>query len=132
MQKINIDHVNFTVKNFDETAKWYKDIFDFKIVEIGLNEDGEKWGILRNEDSMLAIYETKQLRIEQEGFKIYHFGFRLTDEKDWLLRLNTYKLQTYYNSPVIYPHSKSWYVKDPTGHTIEISLWENDKIRFST
>ena len=48
----------------------------------------------------------------------------------WLEKIETYNLELEYGGEVDYPHSKSWYVFDPTGFGIEVALWNQDEIRF--
>ena len=56
MQVKHLDHVNLTVRSFDETVDWYRRIFGFEIVEEEV-EDGVRWGVIRSGDAMLCIYE---------------------------------------------------------------------------
>lgn len=119
---VRFDHINLTVRNYREAVEWYGKVFGFIPVEEGLN-GGEPWGTLRSGDSMLCIYQSPEHRV-------YHFGIRLTDEKKWAETVRNEKLETFYGSPIRYPHSKSWYVKDPTGQMIEVSFWDGDTVRF--
>ena len=54
------DHMNLTVKDFDETVDWYRRVFNFELVERDVTE-GVLWGILRSDggegDAMLCIYQ---------------------------------------------------------------------------
>ena len=131
-QNAILDHINFSVNSFDKTVKWYQRIFNFKLVENGQREDGNKWGIIKNGNSMFAFteYLKKKLHIGESELKINHFGLRLEDKDEWEEKLEKYKLQTYYGSPVRYENSTSWYVKDPSGHEIEVSIWKNNKVVF--
>jgi hypothetical protein len=84
---------------------------------------------------MLCIYESPDRTSpdddETERFhKIYHFGLRIHDRDAWEATLHERKLRTHYGSPMRYPHSTSWYVTDPTGHMIEVALWDNEEVRF--
>jgi catechol 2,3-dioxygenase-like lactoylglutathione lyase family enzyme len=132
--KTSIDHINLTVRNFEESAIWYGKLFGFEIVERGADEEGP-WGILRNGDVMLCIYE-RPLRENARSdasnrfHKINHFGLRIQDRKTWERTLRDHDIHTYYGDSVKYPHSTSWYVADPTGHMIEVVLWDGDQIRF--
>lgn len=134
-QAVAIDHLNFTVRDFAESARWYRDVFGFEKVEEGMEKDGP-WGILRAGDTMLCIYESPrltELRSSPESEKlhhIYHFGIRIHDRADWERTVKAQKLHVYYGGPVRYPHSTSWYIKDPTGHMIEVALWDEDEVRF--
>lgn len=127
-----LDHINFTVENFNETVKWYKNIFNFDLVESGFNLKGNKWGILKSGDTMLAIteYPNRKSYIDDSYHKVYHFGLRLIDKSEWLKKLKAFRLETFYSSPVNYPNSTSWYVKDPTGHEIEVAIWNQNKVIF--
>jgi len=132
--KISLDHLNLTVKDFDESATWYGAAFGFEIVEQGSYE-GLPWGVLQSGDSMLCIYESPSLGSPSDDetrrfHKIYHFGLRIHDRDRWEATLGELDIRTYYDSPVRHPHSTSWYVKDPTGHMIEVALWDDDVVRF--
>ncbi len=55
-------------------------------------------------------------------------------EKFWNLfseqKVREYNLDAFYSSPIPYPHSTSWYVKDPTGNEIEVAIWQNNEVKF--
>lgn len=136
MKNIVMDHVNLTVASFKESVEWYKNIFGFELVEEGLDQ-GKPWGIVRNGNHMLCIYE------EPEGIpldfnnpaharfhQIYHFGLRIRDRAEWEKTLAQFKPKVLYGGAMRYPHSTSWYVKDPTGYEIEVSYWDNDELKF--
>lgn len=127
-----LDHINFTVNNLQESITWYQKVFHFELVESGRSAKGKRWGILKSGDSMLAIteYPEKKVYEGEEFHQSYHFGLRLDDAKEWQEKIDKYQLKTYYMSPVKYPHSTSWYVKDPTGNEIEVAIWKNNEIRF--
>ncbi|MBY0472502.1 VOC family protein [bacterium] len=134
-KKAALDHLNLTVRNFEEAANWYGKVFGFRVVEQGL-DDGRPWGVLRSGDSMLCIYENPGLAVPRDEdsekfYKIYHFGLRIQNREVWEKTLREHRLATYYGSPLKYPHSTSWYVTDPTGHMIEVALWDNDQVRFA-
>ena len=132
-QQIKFDHLNLTVNNFEKTKSWYKKIFNFQLVEQGVNSEGLPWGILKSGDQMLVISETP-IRKQYDGnkyHKINHFSFRIDNQNEWEEILKKYNLETYYQSPVHYPNSTSWYVQDPSGYQIEISIWNNNKVVFN-
>lgn len=136
MKSLRMDHLNLTVNNFEQSARWYNEIFGFEIVEQGLQR-GKKWGVLRNDQALLCIYEVDD-RIaldpdnkEHEKFhRIYHFGLRINDRAQWEATLKEHQLPTYFASPLRYNHSTSWYVRDPNNYSIEVCLWDNDQISF--
>lgn len=128
-----LDHINFTVSNFNESVDWYKKIFNFDLVENGVSQEGRRWGILQSGDTMLAIteYPDRKWNFGEDYHQTYHFGLRLLDESEWEQKVREYKLETFYSSPIPYPHSTSWYVKDPTGNEIEVAIWKNNEVKFS-
>lgn len=133
---VALDHLNLTVRDFSESADWYKRVFGFLLVEEGMDKDGP-WGILRSGDFMLCIYESPSRSPLDEKdrrlfHQIYHFGLRVKDQRAWEETLNSEKLRTYYRSPVEYPYSLSWYIKDPTGYMIEVALWNDDQVSFNS
>ena len=132
----HLDHLNLSVTNFEQTREWYARVFGFELVEHGLSM-GVPWGVLRRGDAMLCIYEhpqrtlpSKQERQSGHLHGISHFGLRITDRVAWEDVAQRHALELYYDSPVRYPHSTSWYVRDPTGYEIEIALWDDDTTRF--
>lgn len=135
MEPVRFDHLNLSVRDFAEAAAWYQRVFGFEIVESGNMSDGQPWGILRSGDSMLCIYEQGQLLAvgdnpDSDRFhRVFHYGIRLRDEAAWTARIRDEGITTY-NSPIRYPHSTSWYVKDPTGHVVEVAFWDNDRVSF--
>ena len=126
-----LDHVNFTVNNFNASVDWYKRVFHFDLVEEGVNKIGKKWGILRNGNNMLAISEYPDRKVNEcENYhRMNHFGIRLVDTQEWEETLKREKVQIGYGI-ITYPNSKSWYVLDPTGNEIEVSIWKDNTVRF--
>jgi catechol-2,3-dioxygenase len=130
-----LDHLNLTVKDFNESAQWYKRVFGFEIVEEGVR-NGNKWGILQSGDALLCIYQdpsrTAPGEAPESQHRIYHFGLRITDRQKWEETIAKEHIQVEYGGAIDYPHSLSWYLSDPTGHEIEVALWQDDKIRFAS
>jgi len=128
--KLYFDHLNLSVAHLAESELWYKNHFAFEKVESG-TYGSSPWSILRNEQSMIALYEEKELRRADDSndknpqhkaqHRIYHFGIQVSDKVEWLLKLKTFKTQVTHQTE--YPHSTSWYVLDPSGHEIEVSHW---------
>ena len=130
---VSIDHLNFTVRKFAESADWYRDVFGFEIVEEGMERDGP-WGILRSGETMLCIYESqRKTEADWESLHhIYHFGLRVRDRAQWENTVRENNIRVYYGGPVRYPHSTSWYIKDPTGHMIEVTHWNGNEVTFGS
>ena len=136
MQIKHLDHLNMSVRSVDETAAWYGRVFGFTVVERG-ERLGHPWAIIRNGDAMLCVYEDPE-REALDGDELRtrhlhglnHFGLRITDRAAWERVVETEKLAYSYPSPVRWPHSTAWYVKDPTGYEIEVACWDDDRVTF--
>ena len=131
-----LDHLNLTVADLEETISWYGKVFGFTVVERGQREVGP-WAIIRSGEATLCIYEdrgrVKPLRFgngETDRHVIYHLGLRITDREAWLKQVATFNLELEHGGECRYPHSYSWYVSDPTGYSIEVVAWDNDEITF--
>jgi catechol-2,3-dioxygenase len=130
-----LDHLNLTVKNLDETLAWYGKVFGMEVVESGERGD-VRWAILRGGDAMLCVYEhpdksvPARFNVQQAQHAIYHFGFRITDREAWLARVEAHDLELEFGGEVDYASSTSWYVSDPTGYGIEVVLWDADEVSF--
>lgn len=134
----SLDHLNLTVKSFDETVAWYGRVFGFELVERGADEHGP-WGVIRSGDSMLCVYERpgrgapRAAREEERFHLVNHFGLRLApaERARWERTVREEGLRTFYGSPVRHPRSTSWYVEDPSGHMIEVAMWDDDRVAFA-
>jgi len=131
-----LDHLNLSVKDFAETADWYGRVFGFEVVEQGTYQ-GQPWGVLKGGDAMLCVYQHPELRepdpdaIEQAGFhRVAHFGLRITDREAWEQTVKRERIPVHYGGVYEWPHSDSWYISDPTGYTIEVALWHDDRVQF--
>jgi catechol 2,3-dioxygenase-like lactoylglutathione lyase family enzyme len=132
----HLDHLNLSVDSFDRTAAWYGRVFGFEVVEKGVY-NGEPWGVLKGGDAMLCVYQHAGLRapdaeeIQKAGFhRVAHFGLRITDRAAWEATVKREKLTVHYGGVYEWPHSDSWYISDPSGYTIEVALWRNDRPTF--
>lgn len=134
--RASLDHLNLTVNNFNESAHWYNEIFGFEIVESGKMPDGRPWGVLKSSDSMLCIYEgIRKPSPDKDDYydqyhRIYHFGLRLHDKAQWENKIKEKHLKVFYDGAIQYPHSNSWYIQDPSGHEIEVVIWNRDQVKF--
>jgi catechol 2,3-dioxygenase-like lactoylglutathione lyase family enzyme len=137
MDRIKLDHVNLTVADLDETIAWYGRVFGFEVVERDV-QDGVPWAVLRAEDAMLCVYaypDREHLdRFELEKRAIHgmnHFSFRIDDVSRWQRVVEDEALEVLYGGVVEWPHSRSWYIQDPTGNEIEVTSWRGDGPDFS-
>lgn len=125
MLNINgIDHININVSNLNNTIKFYKELFGFKVHENGHSAmSGKEYAIIGiSNKAFLAIYETKDTselsRINHIGFNINNFDDVLKVVKENNLEVGGYGDE---NGIVNYPNSKSIYLYDPDRNEIEIS-----------
>jgi lactoylglutathione lyase len=132
----HLDHINMTVRDFDQTVDWYGRVFDFELVEEALTE-GVRWGVIRSGEALLCIYEDPDRehldRFELRDRSLHgmaHFGLRITGVEEWLETVEREKIEVLYDGEIAWPHSRSWYIKDPTGYEIEVALWADDRVAF--
>ena len=135
MRVKHLDHLNLTVRDFEETADWYRRVFGFEVVQDEVS-DGVRWGVLRSGEAMLCIYERADKQApdayESVAHTIRHFGLRITDRDEWERTMKREQVEVSYGGgPVRWPHSTAWYVTDPTGYEIEVALWDEDRVRFA-
>ncbi len=57
-------------------------------------------------------------------------ALRITDGEAWEARVADEGVTIRYDGVVRWPHSRSWYVDDPTGYGIEVVLWNDDTVSF--
>jgi len=134
----HLDHLNMSVRNVDELIDWYSRLFGFKVAERGIDRNAP-WAILRGGEALLCIYEDPsrksldgdELRA-QRLHGLNHFGLRVTDRVAFEGILAREHVEFSYTSPLRYPHSTSWYVRDPTGYQIEVACWDNDRVTFES
>jgi catechol 2,3-dioxygenase-like lactoylglutathione lyase family enzyme len=131
-----LDHINLTVNCLEESIWWYQKLFGFEKVEHGVNASGSLWAIIARDDSMIAMTEYPKLKPanqKQEGLshKIFHFGIRVSSAEVWKEKVRNYNLRLYYGGEVEYPYSTSWYIRDPSGHEIEVSCSDGLPLKFN-
>ena len=74
MTVTHLDHLNLTVRDFEETAAWYGRVFGFEVVEKETDAQGRPWGVLRAGDALLCIYENRGLRFEDNDARRARFA----------------------------------------------------------
>ncbi|MBI3856491.1 MAG: VOC family protein [Planctomycetes bacterium] len=133
MDGIRLDHLNLSARDLDESVAWYGRVFGFAVAEEGV-WDGVRWAILRSGDALLCAYHHPEFRfVDNDGLRsrylhgIRHPGFRIANEARWLETVRREALEV---EEIVYPHSRSWYVNDPTGYEIEVVHWNDDRVVF--
>lgn len=128
-----LDHVNLSVRNLEESIAWYRDVFGFEAVESGTSVHGRRWAIVAHGDSMICMGEFPERGDEAAGdafHRIFHFGLRVDDLEAWRLKVDRLNLSLFYGGEIRYARSRSWYVRDPSGHEIEVSYAFGKPLRF--
>lgn len=126
-----LDHLNLTVEDLSRSLDFYARVFGFDKVEGGLYE-GAPWAILRAQDALLCLYEHPELASPDnpDFHRLNHFALRVADVDAWLDTIEREHVKVRYGGVVQWPHSRSWYVSDRTGHEIEVVAWAGDVVRF--
>lgn len=116
-----IDHINFCVKNLEDTLSFYHKVFGFEVKERGIR-DGGSWAIFGHpETGYLCAYEYPDLEISTRGLRINHFGLYVTDFNTLEERLKKLGVNILYGGEVDWGRSRSIYITDPSGWEIELA-----------
>jgi catechol 2,3-dioxygenase-like lactoylglutathione lyase family enzyme len=116
-----IDHINMRVHNLNESMEFYRRNFGFEIKEDHAS-DSEPWVIIGVPDiAYLCLYEHPGKSKPTDGLTINHFGFALNDFDRALEMLKRNGVEILYGGAVDWPRSRSLYIKDPSGHEIELA-----------
>jgi len=129
-----LDHLNLTVKDVQQSVDWYYRVFGFELVESGI-KNGIRWGIIRAQDALLCMYEypdwlATEARNRHKIHGVNHFGLRISEPARWEEKIRENDIQVFYGGAIEYPHSTSWYIADPTGYEIEVAYWPNGQPHF--
>ncbi len=130
-----LDHLNLTVRDLQQSVEFYRQLFGFELVETGA-PDPVPWAIIRSGEAMLCLYEHAHVPSgphypdvpREQGLR--HFALRITNGLEFCALLVQRGVPLAYGGPVRWPHSTSYYISDPTGHQIEVVQWDADSIRF--
>jgi len=115
LKATSMDHVNMTVKNLEESVKFYKDLFGF---EVKKEQPEDKSKIIGNDSIKLCLYEDPGMKPEGG---IAHFGFHIQNFDDIMQKCKELGVTIYYDGPVQFEKSRSIYISDPSGYDIELS-----------
>jgi len=113
----SIDHVNMTVNNLEKSIDFYTGLFGF---EIKKDQSEDKSKIIGNDTIKLCLYEDPD-NTEKSG--INHFGFHVENFDQILEKCKEQNVKVLYGGAVDWENSKSRsiYIVDPNGYTIELS-----------
>lgn len=130
--KIRFDHINMSVLNLAESIDWYQRVFGMEVLKRG-SKPTHDWAIIGRDDTMVAMNEFPNGgRVDGlfSGTALEHIGIRVDDEAAWRKIVEDNNLELFYGGVNEYAHSRSWYVRDPSGHTIEVSYSDTPTLTF--
>ena len=110
-----IDHINMTVKNLDESVKFYSDLFGFTVLKDQADKDSK---IIGSDSIKLCLYEGPGAG-DRTG--IAHFGINITDFDHVIEQCSTLGVKVLYGGVREWEKSRSVYIEDPNGYEIELS-----------
>jgi len=94
----SIDHVNFKVKNLEESVKFYNNLFGFKILqEENPNKMDAPSKIIGNDTIKLCLYQVSDM---SPAGGIAHFGFNVENFDDIISRCNELGVEILYGGVV--------------------------------
>jgi catechol 2,3-dioxygenase-like lactoylglutathione lyase family enzyme len=115
MLKVNsIDHINFFVKNLDESVRFYCDLFGFTVKQKGSATHGP-YKIIGRDNVHLCMYQKPDLEI---GEGVNHFGFNIDNFDEIAEACKKMNVPHYLYD---WEKSRSIYIEDPNGYEIELS-----------
>ena len=124
---LSIDHINRYVSNVDKYVEFYQTLLDYRLIGLGVKQNGYKFAILQGHGHELFISEKDNFKALNENLR--HIGYSV-DNADMLLA--ELKLRGYVaveQQVIIKQYSRQIYIKDPDGMEIDLIEW-TDKQGF--
>ena len=116
-----LGHIGIHVTDVEKSIEFYRKNFGFEMKEDETKSD-EPWAIIGlPKVAYLCMYEHPGKTKPDDGLTINHFGLALTDFDAATAELKKNDVEILYGGPVQWPHSRSLYIKDPSGHEIELA-----------
>ena len=115
LRPTTLDHINMSVKNLEESIKFYKDLFGFEVKKDQADQNSK---IIGNDKIKLCLYEDPEMKPEGG---IAHFGFHIENFDEIIETCKKFGVTIFYDGPVQFEKSRSVYIADPSGYDIELS-----------
>jgi catechol 2,3-dioxygenase-like lactoylglutathione lyase family enzyme len=112
-----LDHINFYVRNLDESVAFYRTLFGF---EIKREQPEENSRIIGNDAVKLCLYEDPE-KAHPGG--IGHFGLHVKNFSDVVEKCAAMNVPMPYGI-VEWEKSRSVYIVDPNGYEVELSEFQ--------
>ena len=123
-----LDHLNRYVSNVDGFITFYRDVFNYELIDKGVKSNGKKYAILKGEGHELFICEKDNFIIEEEQ-NFRHIGYYIENVDKLLEDLKLKKYVEKEQQIIIKPFSRQFYIQDPDGFEIDLIQW-TDKQGF--
>ena len=114
LHALSIDHINMSVKNLAESIAFYKELFGFTIKK---DQPEENSAIIGNDTIKLCLYEVSD-DFQKGG--INHFGLHIKNFDAVMAKCEEMNITMLYGM-LVWKHSRSVYILDPSGHEIELA-----------
>ncbi|MCU0822068.1 MAG: VOC family protein [Spirochaetes bacterium] len=110
-----INHVGVTVSNLENSIKFYKELFDFEVVE-----NNSKQAFIREGEILLCLIESADYKVPKNAKNRVSFSVDEDDFEDAVKEINNKGL-TIVQGPENIRDGQSVIFLDPDGNQIEIS-----------
>ena len=124
---LSIDHINRNVSNVDKFIEFYKIVLGYKLIGMGIKENGNKYAILQGLGHELFISEKDNFKAVNESLR--HIGFSVDNVDKLLEELKTKGAAAAIQQVIVKKYSRQIYIKDPDGMDIDLIQW-TDKQGF--
>jgi catechol 2,3-dioxygenase-like lactoylglutathione lyase family enzyme len=116
-----IDHINMSVKNFEESIRFYKKFFNMEVLEQDISQmSGNKFVVVGIPGVIsLCLYENNNINFNNQ--MIGHFGINVSNFEDVVKTLEKEGIKLLYGGVSDWENSRSVYIADPSGHEIELT-----------
>lgn len=111
----SINHMGITVSNLENSIKFYKDLFDFEVVE-----NNSKQAIIKEGEIILCLYEAEDYKIQKNSKNRISFSVDEDDFDDAVDELGQRGIPIA-QGPENIRDGQSVVFLDPDGNQIEIS-----------
>jgi len=113
----SVGHIGISVSNLEEATKFYKDLFDFEIVE---KEGSQNVAMMRVGDITIGLYEVKGYRCDEKSQTRISFNVDEEDFEDAVDEIEARGIPLIFG-PEESKRGKTVIFADPDGNKIELS-----------
>lgn len=124
---LSIDHINRYVSNVDKFIDFYQIVLGYKLIGLGIKQNGNKYAILQGPGHELFISEKDDFVAVNENLR--HIGFTVDNADEILEELKLKCLVALEQQVIVKQYSRQIYLKDPDGMELDLIEW-TDKQGF--